>query len=424
MGVSIGELKGETEVVRDKKYMWTVIGCCTLAWMFDGLDQLIFSMVAPWIMKDWHLTTVEIGLIGSFFLIGHSLGQFFSSTTADYIGRKPMLWLTPIIYSVFTGLSGLSKGVYSMGVLRMLSGLGTGGQHPIGIAMVGENVPAKSRGFYTALMNSGYPLGFLLAILLTSTLGAGLRAQGYGEWSWKWCFIVGAIPGLIIAAVIMKVLKESPLWLKMRAERKAKGIKSFTVFDLFKAGQLRRTMTCIIIYVGALMSYWGIVTWAPTYIATQRGIAIKAMAGYMVFWAFGAWIGQASAGWFMDKLGRKPVLTFYFLGVAVSSLFYGWATSPTVLFWVGPISGFFVLGCSGPMGAYATELFPTSMRATGIGFSGGVARLAAIITPTLVGLIAVKFGIGAGFYLFFGIMIVTTILFLAIGPETKGKELE
>lgn len=410
--------------VQDKKYMWTVIGCCTLAWMFDGLDQMIYSMIAPWIMEDWKLSTVEIGMIGSFFLIGHSAGQFFSSTTADYLGRKPMLVATAVTYSVFTGLAGLSGGVYSMGILRALSGLGTGGQHPVGIAMVGENVPAKSRGTYTALMNSGYPLGFLLSIALTSTLGLYLRSSGYGQWSWKWCFILGSVPGLLIALTIAKFLKESPIWLKSRESRQNQGLRTFTVFDLFRKGQIRRTMTCVVIYTGALMSYWGIATWAPTYLATQRGLNIKAMTGFMVFWVIGAWIGQVCAGWFMDRFGRKPVLTFYFLGVAVSSLFYGWATSPVVLFWVGPVVGFFTLGCSGPMGAYAAELFPTSMRATGIGFSGGIARLFAIITPGLVGVIAVKFGIGAGFYLFFGIMIITTFLFLILGLETRGKELD
>lgn len=410
--------------IKDKKYMWTVIGCCMLAWMFDGLDQMIYAMVAPWIMKDWKLSTVEIGVIGSIFLVGHSAGQFFSSTAADYFGRKPMLWLTAMIYSVFTALIGLSKGVCSMSILRALSGLGTGGQHPVGITMVGENVPAKSRGTYTAIMNSGYPLGFLLSILLTSTLGVYLRGRGYVDWSWKWCFLIGSIPGLIIAFVILRLLRESPVWLKNRESREMRGLKSFTVFDLFKKGQIRRTMTCIIIYVGALMSYWGIATWAPTYLATQRGLDIKTMTGFMTFWVIGAWIGQICAGWFMDRLGRKPVLTFYFLGVALASLFYGWATSPSVLFWIGPVVGFFTLGCSGPMGAYAVELFPTSMRATGIGFSGGIGRVFAVVTPSLIGLIATKFGIGAGFYLFFAIMIITTCLFLILGPETKGKTLD
>jgi MFS family permease len=273
-------------------------------------------------------------------------------------------------------------------------------------------------------MNSGYPLGFLLSILLTSTLGLYLRNQGYGPWSWKSCFVLGGVPGIIIAFVIMRLLKESPMWLKNRDARRALGLRSLTFLDLFRKGQIKRTMTCAIIYVGALMSYWGIATWAPTYLATQRGLNIKTMTGFMTSWVIGAWIGQVCAGWFMDRLGRKPVLAFYFLGVGVSSLFYGWATSPTVLFWIGPIVGFFTLGCSGPMGAYATELFPTSMRATGIGFSGGIARLFAIATPSLVGLIAVEFGIGAGFYLFFAVMMVTTILFLILGPETKGKELD
>jgi putative MFS transporter len=129
-------------------------------------------------------------------------------------------------------------------------------------------------------------------------------------------------------------------------------------------------------------------------------------------------------GSLMDKFGRKPALTFYFCGAAISSLLYGWVSSPAILFWLGPVSGFFTLGTYGPIAIYAAEIFPTSMRATGLGFSGGFGRVFSIATPTVIGFIALKFGIGAGFYLFFFIMVITTIVFLVFGPETKGRQLD
>jgi len=403
--------------------MWLAFVFTTLGWTFDGLDQMIYSMAVPWIMKDWSLTTVELGLIGSMFVAGHCAGNIVSSVAADYIGRKPLLWVSSIVYSIFTASVGFAKGVNSLGIVRALSGLGVGGQHTIAIAFLGENVPARSRGRFMSFMNTGTPLGLLLGIVLTSTVGIHYRSAGYGEWGWKLCFIVSAFLRFICALCIIRWLKESRMWLRSKTKKRTEGKKHFPILDLFKKNQIRNSLTCIILYTGSLMSYWGIAIWAPTYLATERGLGVKNMTVFMVFWVLGAWVGQASAGLFMDRFGRKPVLTFYLSGVGILSLFYGWITDPTVLFWIGPLVGFFVLGCSGPLGAYATELFPTSMRATGIGLAGGIGRFFAIITPTLVGVIAVRFGIGAGFYLFFGVMFITTTSFLMLGPETKGAQL-
>jgi putative MFS transporter len=415
----MAESKGAGEVV-DRKYMWTVFILASLGWMFDGLDQMLYSMVAPWIMKDWHLTTVEVGLIGSLFLIGHCSGNFIASTAADYIGRKPMMWLTPVVYSAFTGLAGLGTGVYTLGAARMLSGLGTGGQLPVGTTMLAENVPAKSRGRFTTFMNSAYSLGFFGAIAITSTIGVHFRDIGWGEWGWKICFFAGAIPGLILAVLTYKYIRESELWLKSREEKRATGKKSFTLFDLFGKDQIRRTVAGLIIYVGGIMVYWGVVTWAPTYLATQRGLSMTKMTGFMAIWVLGGLLGFIIAGILIDKIGRKPVLSIWFFGSALSSLAYGYVTTPTALFCVSPAVGFFALGISGPMATYASELFPTAMRATGMGFVGGMGRVAAIITPTFVGFLALKFGIGAGFYVFSLIAILTFILLVIVGPETKG----
>jgi putative MFS transporter len=146
IGVTVGTPSSVSEQPINRKYMWTVLFCGTSGMLFDGLDVMIFAMVAPWIMRDWKLTTVQVGLIGSLFLIGHSSGSFLSAVLADRVGRKPLFVITPLFYSIFTSMTGLVSGVYSMGALRALTGLGTGGVYPVCISMVGENVPPKTRG--------------------------------------------------------------------------------------------------------------------------------------------------------------------------------------------------------------------------------------------------------------------------------------
>jgi MFS family permease len=236
------------------KYGWIVLSLTMTGWIFDGFDQMVFAMVAPWIISDWKLTTVEIGLIGSFFLVGHATGSVVAATLADYVGRKPMLWIATVVYSLFTGLAAFTKGVYSLGIARALAGLGTGGFWPVSLSMLSEHVPSHMRGRMIGLMNSGYPVGFLLSIAVTGTIGIYYR-ENAGEWGWMICFIVGAIPGLIVALIMSRVLKESELWIKSRAIQKEKKQQSFSLLELLKPAYFKNTLTAIIIQIGAMMCY-------------------------------------------------------------------------------------------------------------------------------------------------------------------------
>ena len=408
-----------------RRYMWVVFALTTLGWMFDGLDQMIFAMVSPWIMADWHLSTVQLGLIGSIFLIGNASGSVIGAILADIFGRKPILWITALIYSAFTGLSGLATGLYSLAGFRALTGLGTGGQWPVGISMFSECVAAEKRGRLIGIMNSGYPLGFFLSIGVTATIGLYFRSS-LGDWAWRLCFFVGAVPGIITMVFMIKYLRESDVWLRDRDAKRAKKEKksSIAYFELFKPKLIKNTITALVLQLAALMSYWGIAMWAPTFLATQRGLTVAKMTGFMALWVFGAWVGQICGGFLSDKFGRKPVLSFYLLGIAFSSIAYAYVTSPVMLFLVNPMTGFFVMGIFGPAMGYTSELFPTSVRASGVGFAVGFGKSGAIIAPSLVGVIAAHFSIGAGFYVFSAVGVISFILVLILGPETRGLEFE
>ncbi len=414
----------EQKGTRDK-YMYVVFSLTLLGWLFDGLDQMIFAMVSPWIMADWHLNTVELGLIGSIFLIGNASGSVIGSILADIFGRKPLLWITALIYSAFTGLSGFATGLVSLALFRALTGLGTGGQWPVGISLFSEYVPAEKRGRLVGLMNSGYPLGFFLSIGVTATIGLYFRAD-LADWAWRICFFVGAVPGVITMVCMIKYLRESDVWLRDQAVQKASKEKksSIAYFELFKPKLIKNTIAALVLQIAALMCYWGTAMWAPTFLATQRGLTMAKMTGFMALWVFGAWVGQIAGGFLSDKFGRKPVLSFYLLGIAVSSLAYAYITSPLGLYIVNPVCGFFVMGIFGPAMGYTSELFPTSVRASGVGFAVGFGRSGAIIAPALVGLIAAKFSIGAGFYVFSLVGLIAFVILLVLGPETKGIEFE
>jgi MFS family permease len=291
--------------------------------------------------------------------------------------------------------------------------------------MFSECVAAEKRGRLIGIMNSGYPLGFFLSIGVTATIGLYFRSS-LGDWAWRLCFFVGAVPGIITMVFMIKYLRESDVWLRDRDAKRAKKEKksSIAYFELFKPKLIKNTITALVLQLAALMSYWGIAMWAPTFLATQRGLTIAKMTGFMALWVFGAWVGQICGGFLSDKFGRKPVLSFYLLGIAFSSIAYAYVTSPVMLFLVNPMTGFFVMGIFGPAMGYTSELFPTSVRASGVGFAVGFGKSGAIIAPSLVGVIAAHFSIGAGFYVFSAVGVISFILVLILGPETRGLEFE
>src|SRR6201990_2970237 len=188
---------------------WRVLALAGLGWMFDVYDSFVLSLTIPALIAAFALSNEQAGAIGSILAAGLIVGGIVMGWVADRMGRLRALYVSILIYSVFTCLTAFAPSASWVAALRFLGGLGMGGTWTSGAALVAETWPPKHRGRGGALMQMGLPLGSMLAIgsaALIAYLAGGL--QGYG---WRIMYALGFLSALALLPLAMRT-PESPIW--------------------------------------------------------------------------------------------------------------------------------------------------------------------------------------------------------------------
>lgn len=429
------------------KFHYILLITAGLGWMFDSMDTGIVSFVLPVLMKAWNLSTEQVGYIGSIGLVGMALGAVLGGSIADIVGRKKVFAFTLAMYSIATGLCGLSWNYGSLLFFRFLVGFGLGGQLPVAVTLVSEFSPVKHRGKFLVLLESFWAAGWLIAALISYVV-----IPRYG---WSVAFFIGAAPALYIF-YLWKAIPESPRYLETKGrhaeaeaivakveaqsgihytgEKEEKEVtpapaaapaSKITVLDLFKGKLLRRTVFLWIMWFGVVFSYYGIFTWLPSLLAL-KGFALTKSFSYVMAMTLAQVPGYFSAAYFVDKIGRKPTMTVYILGTAVCAYFFGQANTTAMILTFGCLMSFFNLGAWGVIYTYSPEMYPTRARATGTGWAAGFGRVGGILAPIVVGsmLGTMKMTTNTVFVMFTVVLIIVALDVLILGEETKGKSLD
>ncbi len=409
-----------------------------VGWMFDSMDTGIVSFVLPVLMKTWKLSSTQVGLIASIGLAGMALGAVFSGTLADYFGRKKVFAGTMLIYSVATGLCGLSWNFTSLAVCRFLVGFGLGGQLPVAVTLVSEYSPAKKRGRFLVLLESFWAAGWLIASIISF-----LVIPQYG---WQVAFFVGALPALYVG-YIWKNIPESPRFLERKgryaeaekivadleqmagitagteSEHADEAASKFPLAELFSRRYLKRTVFLWLLWFCIVYSYYGIFTWLPTLLAANLPL-VKSFEFVLII-TLAQIPGYFTAAYLVEVLGRKITLGSFLALCGVAAYFFGQATTTeAVLIW-GSLMSFFNLGAWGIVYTYTPELYPTRARASGAGWAAGFGRLGGILAPTVVGWMkAGNMGSPAVFAMFTAVLIIGALDVAILGEETKGRTLD
>ena len=414
-----------------------------MGWMFDAMDTGIISFVLPVLMKDYFLTTNQMGTIASVGLAGMAIGAVFSGTMADYFGRKKVFAATLVVYSLATGLCGFAgrfNNVYeTLLIFRFLVGFGLGGQLPVAVTLVSEFAPSKQRGRFLVLLESFWALGWLLAAVI-----GYLIIPTYG---WPVAFFIGSLPAFY-ALVIWRKIPESPRFLELRgrheeAEKvvasieKLAGRKPVTrtqptqvltpdklpLSELFSRTYIKRTVFLWILWFCIVFSYYGIFVWLPSLLSFKLPL-VKSFQFVLII-TLAQIPGYFSAAYLVETVGRKVTLASFLALCGVTAFFFGQAISPaSVLVW-GSLMSFFNLGAWGVVYTYTPELYPTRARASGSGWAAGFGRLGGILAPSIVGwMLAAKMGSGAIFSMFTAVLLLGALNVIVLGEETKGRALE
>jgi MFS family permease len=393
----------------------------TLGWMLDGMDITLYAMVIAELLRELQLTPAQAGLLASSTLIASALGGILFGVFADRAGRRRALMASILVYSVFTAACGLSRTLTELALFRFLLGLGMGGEWATGAALVAETWRAEHRGKALGLMQSGFAIGYAMAAVVTALV--------LPRWGWRAVFFVGLLPALV-TLWIRRGVEESPLWAAQAPPSNATPRRAgrSTLFQLGLVSRYRRQiLVTLSMNTAALFGWWGLFTWIPPYLALPeaqggRGLTIAASSLWIVAMQAGMWLGYVTFGFISDALGRKRTYVAYLLLAAVLVPFYARAQAPASLLLLGPIVAFFGTGHFTGFGAITAELFPTSFRASAMGFTYNSGRALSAAAPWLMGWVAEHrslnsaFGIGALAFLLAGLL--ATAL-----PETKSRVL-
>jgi len=378
-----------------------------VAYMFDALEILLLSLALPEIRQTFHLTQVQGGMLATSTLLGIGVSSVTVGWLADNYGRKRALTTSLAVFGLFTVLIAIVPNFTVFLVLRFLAGLGLGGVWGAVATYAVESWPARTRGRAAAFILSSFPVGGMVAAVLSGLLLP----------DWRALFLVAGLGVIVPLAFVMRFFPESTEWVEQRQAGLAAGTDTRTrVSEVLRGSTRRRTLLGTAVAGLALTGWWGSSTWLPTFLHTERGISTGAVAVFLTVLSIGQFIGYNVFGLIADRIGRKNALILSLLGTGVLLPLYALVTNQTVLLWLGPVFAFFAT-FTGLFGSYLGELYPTRMRTTGAGFCFNVGRGISAFSPLALGVLAVSAGLGIGL-LACGVCFLVGALVMAFLPKT------
>lgn len=432
------------------RYCWVVLIIAALGWLFDTMDQNLFTMVRRpslmAILRPQYPNPADLevavknagGLITTLFILGWATGGFLFGMLGDKLGRTKTMILTILTYALFTGLSGLANSVWFYAVARFLTGMGVGGEWAAGAALVAETFPSRSRPMALALLQALSTIGNIMAAVITFIIGdletGKLSLFGQNWEGWRVAFFIGAVPALLVLWIRSSV-REPEAWVKQKMSN-AEGKKLGRISELFTNPILRKhTIVACLMATAGVGALWGAAFFGVDLVmkelgSTGMGGAEKGRYASVMFIAMqvGAFFGIYLFGMAAQRFGRRPSFIVWFALSWASILIFFWCVqgSGTSARWLAPTLGAFMgFAALGPFSGYSIyfpELFPTRLRATGCGFCYNAARYLAAGAPFALGGLAGSLGYAKAASIVSCVLILGFIGTL-LGPETKGQPL-
>jgi len=346
----------------------------SLGWMLDSMDVMIYALVLGEVQREMHLTAAASGAMMSATLVAAAVGGLAFGWLADRFGRVSALTWSTVGYSAATALCGLTHTAVELMVCRILLGLGMGGEWAAGAALVAETWPARHRGKALALVQSAWAVGY--------ALGAALVAVVMPRFGWRAVFFAGVAPALV-ALWVQRRVGEPEAWTS--AHRRL-----VPVAQLFRGELGRSTLVCASMNAAALFGWWGLFTWVPRFLsmpvaAGGRGLDTLETSGWTIVMQAGTFLGYISFGYIADRFSHKWTYIGYLAAAATLVPVFAFVRNADALLAIGPLVGFFGTGYFSGFSVITSELFPTHLRGSAMGFVYNIGRVTSAAGPYLVG---------------------------------------
>ncbi len=411
------------------RYQWLILTVASLGWVFDAFEGQLYNITRADMLPDLLKVSGDDPLVRlwgerflGIFLIGGTFGGLLFSSMADKIGRKPVMAITILFYSIFSGLTAMASEVWHVGALRFLVAMGVGGEWAVGAALVAEVFPQRARERAGGIFHATSVFGLWLAAAASLAVGT----------QWRWAYLLGIAPALLVLWVRVSV-REPESWVAAKSNQ-AKQLGSFSELLGVPRWRWRAIFGALLAMVG-LATFWGVVI-AGQDLAKELQLSLGASAAdassrskiaFGFIQTAGAGVGMLAFGPLSARWGRRGTFMMMHLGAMLMTPVVCWLPSLFhsygLLLILLPLFGFFAQGIHAGYAVYFPELFPTHLRATGAGFCFNVGRILA--APVLIWLSAwmksamelrLAVTLLAGFFLL-------GIVFLLFLPETKGQPL-
>jgi putative MFS transporter len=431
------------------------IALVSLGIFFDLYDVFIVAYIGAALQQSGFLSLQQF----SVFVAAGFLGMFFGTIVfgmgSDRMGRRSAFITLLLIYSVFTLAGAFAPSAAWLIALRFLAGLGIGAEIIVIDTYVTEIVPSHARGRYVAITQV---VGFC-AVPVAAVLSRLLVPTHFLLAGWRWVMIIGG-SGALLSWWFRRNLPESPRWLESRgrlAEAEAvvtalegESLSAATIksgewrvtsgepeslralpagnveraafAELWRQPYLSRTVMLILFQALQTIGFYGFANWAPTFLL-KRGVSLLHSLEYTLLIAMVSPLGPLLGAITSDRLERKWTIVALALLVALFGLGFGNATTPVAVIAFGALLTLCNYWFSATFHAYQSELFPTRIRATGVGFTYSWSRLSAALSSLLIGAVLV-YGVPAVFVLLASAMGGVAVIIALLGPRTNRLTLE
>lgn len=429
-----------------------VIGTATF---FDAFDALSLAFALPVLVGLWGITPAQIGILIAASYAGQLIGALAFSNYAERRGRIPGATAAVAIMSVMSLGCVFAGDLSALLLLRFLQGIGIGGHMPVAAAYISELSRAQGRGRFFLLYEMIFPVG----LMATGQIGA-IVVPALG---WKAMFLVGAIPGLIVAFLVSR-LPESPRWLINRG-RLAEAEKTIAAMEashraetgaaappvnavaepaatpahrpdpaapghtrwreLLSPAYLGRTLTVWALWASAYFIANGLNNWMPTLYRSVYELELQTALRAASLTNIAQVLLLLVCAFTIDRIGRRNWVTASFVlgGAALAALGLFGGDSVVAVMILGTLAYGIIGSTNAVLYLYTPEIYPTRMRAIGTGLATSWLRIASAVAPTLVGLIVGAEGISAVFLMFAGVSVVG-LLAASRMIETRNRRLE
>jgi AAHS family 4-hydroxybenzoate transporter-like MFS transporter len=375
---------------------------CAAVLFIDGFDTQAIGYVAPDIARDWKLGRGALGPVFSAGLFGLMIGALIFGPIADRIGRKRIIVLSTVAFGIGTLLTVFAQDVYWLIAIRFLTGLGLGGAMPNAVALTSEFSPHRRRATMVMAMFCGFSVGAALGGLLAAAL---IPVVG-----WRSIFIIGGLVPLLYAPFLARMLPESIRFLALTGRDNAKlgtmltqiapaavfplttrftvhepKLSGIPVVHLFDQGRTLTTLLFWIVFFMSLLDLYLLSNWLPT-VLNDLGASISVAAAVGAMLQVGGVVGTFTLGNVIDRFSfRALALTYLIASVAIVAI--GFSGHSIALITVAIFcAGFCIVGGQIASNALTATYYPTTMRATGVGWALGIGRVGSIVGPLVGGI--------------------------------------